>query len=88
MRKSFPRTHAALVKEGFGYIAAGTCSDCGAGIFWYRTPLGKRLPVDARRNLPHFWICGARRNKSSPAPRQLDLFEAGGGVKSSGRAPA
>jgi hypothetical protein len=58
-RKRFPRGHKALVNEGFVYLFAGRCRnrECGAGILWYRTPAGKRLPIDAAMKIPHWWCC-------------------------------
>jgi len=78
-RKQFPRTHKALVLEGYRFIAAGICREpgCGAKIWWYQTPGGRRLPIDVATMRPHQWRCpGVERNKrGAPGPRaQLELF--------------
>ena len=78
--KRFPHGHKALVREGFIYVASGKCREekCGAALFWYRTPSGRRIPIDAEKLVPHMWICpaverGKKRGTGEPA-KQGDLF--------------
>jgi hypothetical protein len=81
-RKRFPRGHAALVLEGFVYLTAGICREreCGASVLWYRTPNGKRMPIDFAKKIPHFWCCPVlkldrlERHGISEAPLQFELF--------------
>ena len=84
-RKRFPRGHIALVSEGYVYLTSGRCRDreCGGAIHWYRTPGGKRLPVDVKKNIPHGWCCLAvereRRERhgiyqAGKPSDQLELF--------------
>ncbi len=75
-RKGFPRGHKALVNEGFVFLNAGTCADCGGRVLWYRTPeRQKRMPIDASKKVPHWWCCPAIAR--SERPTQLELFRAG-----------
>ena len=79
MPKKFPRTHKALVLEGFKYLAAGTCEEleCRAPVLWYLTPRGKRMPIDADRKIPHWWCCTAiGQALRKPRARQFELFPA------------
>jgi len=85
-RKQFPRGHEALVIEGYCYLFASKCRDeeCRAPLLWYRTPGGKRMPVDADKKIPHFWCCiGVQRERREKhgvhhmnrlASKQLELF--------------
>jgi hypothetical protein len=75
-RKGFPRSHSALIAEGYRFASAASCRDCGGPVWWYVTPLGRRLAVDAVTHRPHFWKCPPRARKAealSPPP-QMELF--------------
>lgn len=80
--KRFPRGHRALVNEGFVYLAVGKCREreCGAAVLWYRTPGGKRIPIDAAKKIPHPWVCSAierskgKKRRAGQASHQGDLF--------------
>ena len=78
--KRFPRGHRALVTEGFVYLAAGKCREekCGAAVHWYRTPGGKRIPIDVGKKVPHMWICPAvergKKRAAREASKQGELF--------------
>jgi len=79
-RKGFPRGHKALVNEGFVFVAAGKCVDCGASVLWYRTPeRRRRMPIDAAKKIPHWWICPATKKEGAGRGLQLELFAAAGG---------
>jgi hypothetical protein len=64
-----------LVNEGFVFINAGTCADCGANVVWYRTPeRQKRMPIDAAKKIPHWWCCPALAKGHAGRRMQLELF--------------
>ena len=77
-RKGFPRGHRALILEGFLFVSAGKCSDCGAAVLWYRTPVRQKLmPIDPTREKPHWWTCPAIvKGTKAGRPLQLELFDA------------
>lgn len=73
--KGFPRGHEALTLEGFVYLNAGTCADCGASVRWYLTPeRQRRMPIDAKRKIPHWWCCPAVAKGTAGRGAQLELF--------------
>jgi hypothetical protein len=76
--KLFPRTHKALTLEGFVFVRAGTCADCGASVQWYLTPRQKRMPIDAAKHVPHFWCCPAFAKGTVGRGAQLELFAPAG----------
>ena len=56
----FPNTIKELVKAGYEFESQSTCRGCRTAIAFYRTPLGKRMPmdVDADGNCEsHFATC-------------------------------
>lgn len=77
-RKRFPRGHTALVKEGFNYLATGKCREreCRAPILWYRTPGGRRIPIDVEKKVPHPWCCPAvkKEKRAIPESKQMEMF--------------
>ena len=74
-RKAFPRGHKALVNEGFVFVAAGACHDCGASVLWYLTPeRQKRMPIDAAKKIPRWAVCPALVRGKAARGMQLDLF--------------
>jgi len=44
----FPKTEGELEQAGYEYEGTRKCSgrDCDQDIAWYRTPRGKRIPLD------------------------------------------
>jgi hypothetical protein len=56
---AFPRTEDELVKAGYEYENTRKCTGptCGASIAWYRTPKGKRIPLDEGTLEPHWGSC-------------------------------
>lgn len=74
--KLFPRTHKALTLEGFVFLNAAKCADCGASVCWYLTPeRHKRMPIDAAKHIPHWWICPAiAKHSTGRGGAQLELF--------------
>lgn len=63
----FPKTEVDLEKAGYEYEGSGRCRACNAEISWYRTPNGKRIPLDEGTMEPHWSTCpnadGFRRGK-------------------------
>jgi hypothetical protein len=53
----FPKTKQELLEAGYEYSNSGKCRGCGAGIAWYLTPKGKRMPLDERTFEPHWATC-------------------------------
>jgi hypothetical protein len=55
----FPRTEQELAEAGYKYEGTRRCSGphCHAEIAWYRTPKGKRIPLDEGTLAPHFQTC-------------------------------
>lgn len=54
---AFPRTEAELEAAGYEFENAGRCRACQAEIAWYRTPAGKRMPLDEGTLEPHWSTC-------------------------------
>ena len=55
----FPKTEDGLAKAGYTYENTRKCSSpiCGQDIAWYRTPKGKRIPLDEGTLEPHWATC-------------------------------
>jgi hypothetical protein len=63
------------VNEGFVFVGAGACSECGGKVMWYRTPeRKKRMPIDASKKIPHWWCCPALAKGNTGRRMQLELF--------------
>ena len=56
---SFPKTEDELAKAGYTYEGTRECSGptCHQQIAWYRTPKGKRIPLEEGTLEPHFANC-------------------------------
>ena len=54
---SFPRTEAELAAQGYKYTGSGKCKACKADIAWYKTPMGKSIPLDEGTMEPHWSTC-------------------------------
>jgi hypothetical protein len=54
-----PNTPAGLVAAGYTYINTSRCkgTSCGAEIEWWRTPNGKKMPLDPVTFEPHWSTC-------------------------------
>ena len=58
----FPKTEQELEAAGYEYEGTGKCRDCAVEIAWYRTPAGKRMPLEEGTLEPHWAKCpGAER---------------------------
>ncbi len=53
----FPRTELELEKAGYVYEGTGKCRACACEIAWYRTPTGKRMPLEEGTLEPHWAKC-------------------------------
>jgi hypothetical protein len=55
----FPRTEEELARAGYEYEGTSKCSgpNCRKDIAWYRTPKGKRIPLDEGTLEPHWSTC-------------------------------
>jgi len=42
----FPNSFDVLHAIGYNYSGSGNCRRCKARILWYRTPQGKRMPMN------------------------------------------
>lgn len=56
---SFPKTDSELVKAGYTYESKSRCigPDCNDEIEWWRTPKGKRIPLDSGTLESHWSTC-------------------------------
>jgi len=56
---SFPKTEDELAKAGYEYENTSKCRgpNCGAQIAWYKTPKGKRIPLDEGTLEVHWNTC-------------------------------
>jgi len=59
LMRPFPKTDDELAKAGYHYEGTGKCSGehCGQEIAWYRTPTGKRIPLNEATLEPHWVTC-------------------------------
>lgn len=55
---AFPKTETELAEQGYTFEGTAKCrgENCGAEINWYKTPAGKRIPLDPDLT-PHFKTC-------------------------------
>ena len=55
----FPRTDEELARAGYEYEGTSRCNglNCRKEIAWYRTPAGKRIPLDEGTLEPHWSTC-------------------------------
>lgn len=55
----FPKTEDELAKAGYEYEGTRKCSGptCDVLLAWYRTPNGKRIPLEEGTLEPHFAKC-------------------------------
>jgi len=53
----FPRTELELEKAGYEFEGTGKCRACGEELAWYRTPAGKRMPLEEGTLEPHWAKC-------------------------------
>ena len=58
-RMPFPKTEAEFAEAGYEYESTSRCKGptCRASIAWYRTPKGKRIPLDEGTLEPHWSTC-------------------------------
>jgi hypothetical protein len=58
----FPKTETELAAAGYVFENTSKCNGqtCGATIAWYRTPAGKRMPLDEGTLEPHWGTCPDR----------------------------
>jgi hypothetical protein len=42
----FPKTLEELQRDNYRFLESGTCRGCGRVVGWWRTPAGKRMPID------------------------------------------
>lgn len=54
---AFPKTIDELVAAGYKHEGTADCRGCGAAIEWWRTPKGKKIPMDHGTAMPHFSTC-------------------------------
>lgn len=54
---TFPKTEIELEQAGYEYEGSGKCRACGQEIAWYRTPAGKRMPLEEGTLEPHWAKC-------------------------------
>ena len=56
---AFPKTEDELAKAGYKHENTSKCTgpNCGKDIAWYRTPRGKRIPLDEGTLEPHWTTC-------------------------------
>jgi hypothetical protein len=56
---SFPKTEDELAKAGYTYEGTSRCTGktCRQEIAWYKTPKGKRIPLNEGTLEPHFSTC-------------------------------
>lgn len=56
----FPTSIDGLIAAGYVFENDSTCAGCGARIEWYRTPKGKKMPMDVDEKgncVSHFATC-------------------------------
>jgi len=53
----FPTNEKELAEQGYEFEGTGRCSECHAEIAWYRTPKGKRIPLDEGTLVAHWGTC-------------------------------
>lgn len=53
----FPRTEKELEAAGYVYENTGRCRACNQEIAWYRTPAGRRMPLEEGTMEPHWAKC-------------------------------
>ena len=55
----FPKTETELAEQGYKFEGTARCSgpNCHAEIAWYKTPRGKRIPLDEGTLEPHWSSC-------------------------------
>jgi len=53
----FPKTEMELEAAGYVFEGSGRCRACNQEIAWYRTPAGKRMPLDEGTLEPHWAAC-------------------------------
>jgi hypothetical protein len=61
----FPQTRQALVDAGYKQTNYARCRGCSAGIEWWLTPNGQKIPMDCMKTdespaITHFATCPAR----------------------------
>lgn len=67
---TFPRDEIELEAEGYVFEGTGKCRECKADLAWYRTPTGKRMPLDQWTLVPHWGTCSApERFRKVKAPK-------------------
>lgn len=56
---AFPKTDTELVAAGYKHEGTSKCTgpNCGKEIEWWRTPKGKRIPLDPGTMEPHWANC-------------------------------
>ena len=54
---ALPKTAQELEATGYASDGSGECRACHAAILWYRTPKGKRMPLDRATLEPHWSTC-------------------------------
>ena len=53
----FPKTNTDLAAQGYVFDNSAHCRGCGAEIDWYRTPKGKKIPLDPGTLEAHWSSC-------------------------------
>ena len=56
---ALPKTVEDMETAGYTHLNDTTCRSelCGVDISWYRTPLGKKIPMDKGSATPHWETC-------------------------------
>jgi hypothetical protein len=59
---AFPKTWDELKAAGYEWLNDSECRGCGEPIMWFRTPNGKKIPMDpmdagSSKATPHWATC-------------------------------
>lgn len=54
---AFPQNIDELRGANYSFEGDATCKACHADIEWWKTPKGKKIPMNARTAIPHWSTC-------------------------------